>query len=42
MPKRSLSLATCTATVDGSAVLPENTSTATGQPLAAQIRPKTI
>ena len=32
MPKRSLSLATCAATVAGSAVLPVNTSTAIGQP----------
>ena len=42
MPKRSLSLATCAATVAGSAVLPLNTSTAIGQPSAVQIRPKTI
>ena len=33
---------TCTPTVLGSAVLPANTSTATGQPSAAQSRPKTI
>ena len=31
-PKRPLSLATCVATVAGSAVLPANTSTAIGQP----------
>src|SRR5215471_5765631 len=38
-PKRSLSLSICVANVIGSAVLPSNTSTATGQPSAAHNRP---
>ncbi len=42
MPKRSLSLLTCAATVAGSAVLPLNTSTAIGQPAALHTKPKTI
>ena len=42
MPKRSRSLVTCAATVAGSPVLPANTSTASGQPCAVQISPKTI
>ena len=32
MPKRSLSFSTCELSVAGSAVLPSNTSTATGSP----------
>ena len=41
-PKRSRSLSTCAATVLGSAVLPGNTSTATGQPSALVSKPQTI
>ena len=41
-PKRSRSLATCGATVLGSAVEPSKTSTATGQPADVHSRPKTI
>src|SRR5580693_429888 len=40
--KRCFSLSICAASVTGSAVLPSNTSTATGQPSAAHIRPMTI
>ena len=40
MPKRSLSLVTCAATVAGSAVLPLNTSTAIGQPLRRAHQPE--
>jgi hypothetical protein len=39
--KRCFSLSICTDNVSGSAVLPSNTSTATGQPSAAHIRPMT-
>src|SRR5215472_587212 len=41
-PKRCLSLSTYAASVIGSAVLPANTLTATGQPPAAHSRPETI
>ncbi len=41
-PKRRRILSTREATVVGSAVLPGNTSTATGQPSAAQSRPQVI
>jgi hypothetical protein len=41
-PKRSLSLSTCVLSVVGSPVLPSNTSTATGQPVAEHSRPNTI
>jgi len=40
--KRCFSLSICGDSVIGSAVLPPNTSTATGQPSAAHIRPMTI
>jgi len=40
--KRSLSLATWLASVDGSPMLPSNTSTATGQPSAVHNSPNTI
>src|SRR6202040_2756046 len=41
-PKRSLSLSICADNVIGSAVLPSNTSPATGQPSAAHSRPQAI
>ena len=41
-PKRRLSLSTCAPTVAGSAVLPSNTSTATGRPSASHSSPNSI
>jgi hypothetical protein len=40
--KRCFNLSICADSVTGSAVLPSNTSTATGQPSAVHIRPMTI